>query len=653
MLKDELAKASVRQLRDIARDVGITMPQKLRKEELIDQITERMQQQGTSDLPEIVPMKKRGKKSKSELEAMAAQQDEDEEEAALDAASISSAPAAPSVQTPSAQPFGMDVFGKDVFGQDVFAAPQKPVQSAYAQPPVQSAPPKRYESRMPETRPAPPAGDGQMRVTSVYTAPAPRTPYGQRPDARTGGMERTERPRTGFRTPMRPKYQDVPARPAQPAWETPAPPKTGEDDYAVMSQRYGDTLALHRAQKSEQESEDMTFSVPNTEQDVFDTQPQSLEEACGVLEILPDGYGFLRVKNYYPGAGDVYVSLQLIRKYSLRAGDMVQGKSAATRPREKRSALVNVESVNGKAVAEDMPITSPFFDKMTPVYPTERIRLEDGADGDISLRLIDLVSPIGKGQRALVVAPPKAGKTVLLKHMAQSIKWANPDMHVIMLLIDERPEEVTDMQRSIDGEVVYSTFDEQPERHVRVAELLLERAKRMVEAGQDVVILLDSITRLARAYNLTTNSGGKTLSGGLDSAALYRPKWFFGAARKLEEGASLTIIATALVDTGSRLDEMIYEEFKGTGNMEVFLDRKLSQKRIFPALDLLQSGTRREDLLLDEEERAFVQDVRRVLSGAGDATESLIEMMEKTSDNRQFIKRFYDWQQLLTEPMKK
>ncbi len=366
----------------------------------------------------------------------------------------------------------------------------------------------------------------------------------------------------------------------------------------------------------------------------------------GVLEIHPDGYGFLRAENYLPGTRDVYVAQAQIRRFNLRTGDYVKGKTRPTREGDRYCALIYINQINGET--PDTAIHRRRFEDLTPLYPDERLRLESldaGEKSDLALRVIDMISPIGKGQRGLIVSQPKAGKTVLLKKVANAITKNHPEVHLIVLLIDERPEEVTDMQRSIKGEVVYSTFDEVPENHTRCAEMVIERAQRLVEGGRDVVILLDSITRLARAYNLVVPPTGRTLSGGLDPGALHKPKRFFGAARNIEFGGSLTIIATALVETGSRMDDIIYEEFKGTGNMEIHLDRKLSEKRIFPAIDLNKSGTRREELLLTKEELEGVYQVRRFMSNSSnqEAAEQLIGMMEKTPNNAEFFKRLKGW----------
>lgn len=366
---------------------------------------------------------------------------------------------------------------------------------------------------------------------------------------------------------------------------------------------------------------------------------ETCEEREGILEIHPDGYGFIRVRNCEHSDKDVYVSAIKIRKSGLRQGDMIKGIVKVAYD-NKPAALLIINTVNG-VPAEELR-KRPRFDDLVPVYPDERLKLENArSKNDFAIREIDLIAPIGKGQRGMIVSPPKAGKTTLLKKIANSISENYPDVTLMVLLIDERPEEVTDMQRSIKGEVVYSTFDEMPEHHTKAAELLLSRAKRLVEIGKDVVILMDSLTRLARAYNLTIPPTGRTLSGGIDPGALHSPKSFFGSARNIENGGSLTIIATALVDTGSRMDDVIYEEFKGTGNMEIHLDRKLSEKRIFPAIDLNRSGTRREDLLLSQDELEGVWTMRKILS-SGDtesAAENLLQMLVKTSSNAEFIEQ--------------
>ena len=361
--------------------------------------------------------------------------------------------------------------------------------------------------------------------------------------------------------------------------------------------------------------------------------------ANGILEVMPDGYGFIRCENYLPGENDVYVSPSQIRRFNLKTGDILVGNIRIKTQNEKYSALLYVQSVNGYKPFDAAKRKN--FEDLTPIFPNERINLET-ENAPLSMRMVDLLSPIGKGQRGMIVSQPKTGKTTLLKQIARSITATRPNMKVIVLLIDERPEEVTDIRESIEGpnaEVIYSTFDELPEHHKRVSEMVLERAKRLVEHKQDVVILLDSITRLARAYNLLVPPSGRTLSGGLDPAALYMPKKFFGAARNMREGGSLTILATALVETGSKMDDVVYEEFKGTGNMELVLDRRLSEKRIFPAIDIVKSGTRREDLLLDKEEQEATYIMRKAFNGmkSDEAVENILNMFVRTKNNHEFV----------------
>ncbi len=377
--------------------------------------------------------------------------------------------------------------------------------------------------------------------------------------------------------------------------------------------------------------------LPEVEEKKEETKKDEFETKEGVLDIHSDGYGFLRAENCEYGLKDAYISAKLIRSLGLRPGDYIQATAKKNNESNKPSGVVSVEKVNGNPVQTAR--IRPNFDTLVPIFPNERLTLETGKNSDFAIRCIDLIAPIGKGQRAMIVSPPKAGKTTLLKKVANAISNNYPDVELYVLLIDERPEEVTDMQRSIKGEVIYSTFDETPEHHCKAAELLIERAKRSVELGKDVVVIMDSLTRLARAYNLTIPPTGRTLSGGMDPGALHPPKKFFGSARNIENGGSLTIIATALVDTGSRMDDVIYEEFKGTGNMEIHLDRKLSEKRIFPAIDLNKSSTRREDLLLSQKELTGAFAVRKMLSsGESDAaTEQLLNMLYATKTNQDFI----------------
>ena len=391
----------------------------------------------------------------------------------------------------------------------------------------------------------------------------------------------------------------------------------------------------------EENKEDIRTKVIDTEK-LPEKVAEGLENmevintAEGILELHTDGYGFLRSDNYQSGDEDIYISPSQIRRFRLKTGDKIFGVTRDPNPGERYKALLYIKSVNG--MHPETSIKRPNFDNLTPIYPNKRLKLETNSS-DLSTRMIDLIAPIGKGQRGMIVSPPKAGKTSLLKMVANSISENHPEVEIIVLLIDERPEEVTDMKRSVKGDVVYSTFDEQPQHHTKVAEIVLERAKRLVEHGKDVVILLDSITRLARAYNLSIPATGRTLSGGLDPGALHKPKRFFGAARNLEEGGSLTILATGLVETGSRMDDVIFEEFKGTGNMEIHLDRKLSEKRIFPAIDINKSGTRREELLLSQKELETIWGIRKALGNAPtqDVTETLIDSLLRSKDNEQFI----------------
>ena len=403
-----------------------------------------------------------------------------------------------------------------------------------------------------------------------------------------------------------------------------------EELIEILNQLLNDTQSVSTTKKEEktndENSEDLSgYKLTNEGDEIVE----------GILDILPDGYGFLRGDNYLSTPKDVYISVVQIRRFKLDTGDIIKGISRF-REGEKFPSLIFVGEVNGES--PEKAARRKRFDELTPIYPNERIKLETDSK-EYAMRIIDLMSPIGKGQRGMIVAPPKVGKTTLLKKVANSISTNTPEAKLIVLLIDERPEEVTDMKRSINGEVIYSTFDELPEHHVKVAEMVLERAKRLVEQGQDVVILLDSITRLARAYNLTVPSSGRTLSGGIDPASLHKPKKFFGAARNIENGGSLTILATALIETGSRMDDVIFEEFKGTGNMEVHLDRKLSEKRIFPAIDINKSGTRREDLLLTQKEKETVFALRKAMNSmsVADVTEQVIAMMVKTKNNSEFL----------------
>lgn len=407
--------------------------------------------------------------------------------------------------------------------------------------------------------------------------------------------------------------------------------------------RYNEKQAMERKEnanrrdnkRAEERQQEHTQRNHPTEMEQLD----SGEVRSGILEVMSEGYGFIRCDNYLPGEEDVYVSPALIRKYHLRTGDILEGNIRVRNQNEKFGALLYIKKVNGYSL--DKVLSRSKFEHLTPIFPNERIHLETPGSS-ISMRMMDLISPIGKGQRGMIVSQPKTGKTTLLKQVAKAVKINHPNMHLIVLLIDERPEEVTDIKESIMGhnvEVIYSTFDELPENHKRVSEMVIERAKRLVEHGEEVMILLDSITRLARAYNLTVQPSGRTLSGGLDPAALHMPKRFFGAARNMREGGSLTILATALVDTGSKMDDVVFEEFKGTGNMELVLDRALSEKRVFPAIDLPKSGTRRDDLLLEQEEMEATFLMRKAFGGSKseEAVERIIEMFRRTKNNQEFV----------------
>lgn len=408
----------------------------------------------------------------------------------------------------------------------------------------------------------------------------------------------------------------------------------------VSTMKKSELIELMLEQDEKDKAKEVKEEIKNEKAGVADIeQLDSGMVAHGIIEVLPDGYGFIRSDNYLPGENDVYVSPSQIRRFGLKTGDIISGNTRIKTQAEKFSALLYLTKINGVSPSEATKRAN--FEDMTPIFPNERLRLENG-QSSTAMRIVDLLSPIGKGQRGMIVSPPKAGKTTLLKQVAQSVLKNNPEMHLLILLIDERPEEVTDIKEAITGEnveVIYSTFDELPEHHRRVSEMVIERAKRLVEHKKDVMILLDSITRLARAYNLTVPPSGRTLSGGLDPAALHMPKRIFGAARNMREGGSLTILATALVDTGIKMDDVIYEEFKGTGNMELVLDRKLQEKRVFPAIDIPKSGTRREDLLLSPQEQEAVYTMRKALNGMkpDEAVDNILNMFARTKNNEEFV----------------
>ena len=477
--------------------------------------------------------------------------------------------------------------------------------------------------------------EGRKPVSGMQTEkdPAPRNI----PEKGQGDSE--NRPSRNFSRDSQQKSRTVYRRNPEFQQNTASPGETGDrNERNVQQERPQDRPVTDQKTDSVEDRTDR--SVSNAYQVPAETvQLDSGERANGILEVMPDGFGFIRSENYLPGENDIYVSPSQIRRFNLKTGDIVQGNIRIKTQGEKFSALLYVTSINGFHPSEGQKRYN--FENMTPIFPNERLIMERPG-GTTAMRIVDLISPIGKGQRGMIVSPPKAGKTTLLKDVAKSILRNNKEMHLIILLIDERPEEVTDIKEAIQGsnvEVIYSTFDELPEHHKRVSEMVVERARRLVEHKQDVVILLDSITRLARAYNLVVPPSGRTLSGGLDPGALHMPKRFFGAARNMREGGSLTILATALVDTGSKMDDVIYEEFKGTGNMELVLDRKLQEKRVFPAIDIQKSGTRREDLLLSREEQEAVYIMRKALNGmkAEDAVEQILNMFSRTKNNAEFV----------------
>ena len=495
---------------------------------------------------------------------------------------------------------------------------------------------------------------------AAATAPEAQSAPGNNPSQWRRPAYQPQEPRGGFQ-PQQPQQQENrPQQGFQPRTATRVyssyQPGAQQQGYQQRMRPAFNMAAQPRYYSAQVDSQDGYSQTPASE---IRTRPQrewtppaseapmpegDFGEGGGVLEMHPDGYGFLRANLYSASNNDIYVSIAQIRRFALKNGDYVTGKTRPARDGDRYSALVYIDKVND--LPADQAARRKAFEDLTPIYPNKRITLENAANSkDLAIRLIDFIAPIGFGQRAMIVSPPKAGKTVLLKKIANAITDNFPDVHLIMLLIDERPEEVTDIKRSVKGEVVYSTFDELPENHTRVSEMVIDRAQRLVECGKDVVILLDSLTRLARAYNAIAPQTGRALSGGLGPGVLHKPKRFFGAARNIEEGGSLTIIATALIETGSRMDDVIYEEFKGTGNMEIHLDRKLSEKRIFPAIDLAKSSTRHEELLLTEAEMEGVTAVRKVLSSTGvaDATEQLMGMLERTKTNGEFFQRLKEW----------
>ena len=604
MTREQLQEKSLNDLREIAKLQGVKSITKYRKGELVDIIMNGGRMEGQAPDASAKP------EADSKTAAASAPPAAQPQQPAAAPAQQAATPAAPAQQQASAP-------------AEEPAAAYEP-RTRYPQQPQYRAPRQDYQQGGYNRRqynqsysPQRPYGYNQNREAGGYQGGYNRRQEGYQGYQNTGyqggyrqDYNRSSDYREGYRAPQE-SYQ-----PREPY--APAPQYEGEEGY--------------RAQKPE--------GYYNKE---YGTSNPA------VPEVLPDGYGFLRSENYLPGNRDVYVSIAQIRRFNLKTGDLVTGKTRPSKEGERFLALLYITAVNGEE-PEKAQARRPF-EELVPIYPNERITLESaglGHDQNLAIRLIDLIAPIGKGQRGMIVSQPKSGKTTLLKNIAHGIANNYPDVHLIVLLIDERPEEVTDMQRSIKGEVLYSTFDELPEHHTRVAEMTQERAMRLVEQGKDVVVLMDSITRLARAYNLTIPATGKTLSGGMDPGALHKPKRFFGAARNIENGGSLTIIATALIETGSRMDDIVYEEFKGTGNMEIHLDRKMSEKRIFPAIDIYKSGTRREELLLTKEELDAVFTMRRTLAAGNPAevTEQMINMLDKTATNEEFIQRLTAWNKI-------
>ena len=528
--------------------------------------------------------------------------------------------------------------GGEAPSSEAAAPAQKPAPQAQDNPAAAEAPegkPAAGTAIPPRANPRP-AGEGQPRQGRFQNWGGGRTSQGEARPQRVQQSGAGSAPRPMNARYGRPGEGRAPAQ----AWENRENPRRAAQPAAVQPES-----AQAAAQPERQRPEGFYNAELKTSNPAVPEMLASGEcgDGAGVLELQPDGYGFLRAENCLPGPNDVYISIAQIRRFNLRSGDHVVGKTRPQREGDRYSAMMYITEVNGES--PEKAAERPRFEDLVPIYPDQRLRLEPPeGKADLSLRLIDMLAPIGKGQRGMIVSQPKAGKTTLLKKVANAITAQYPDVHLIVLLIDERPEEVTDMQRSIRGEVIYSTFDEEPEHHTRVSEMVLARAQRLVEMGRDVVVLLDSITRLARAYNLTITPTGRSLSGGLDPGALFKPKRFFGAARNIENGGSLTIIATALVETGSRMDDIIFEEFKGTGNMELHLDRKLSDRRVFPAIDLLKSGTRREELLLSEDEMNGEYQVRKMLSGRQqEMYEQLIDLMTKTASNAEFFYKLKGW----------
>lgn len=649
LTRDMLLEKSLADLREIARLQGIKSITKYRKHELVDLIMNGGEKAGSAPEPvsyapvahiaEQAPVKDQGGGFETPLNRPPSAEPQS---IPMDPSGIESAPAdAPPARRLTAEP------DKHADNRPSYVTPSyRPRQdSGYQQQGGGYQPRRAYGSQGYQQRPY---YNNDRRQDSGYQQRPYYNNNDRRPDNYQGGYQRQE---GGYQ--QRPYYNSNDR-----SSEGYAPNYRQQDNYQQQPyQRPHQAEGFNNPSFESEEGDSNRYrgrQEPYYNKEYGTSNPAVSElletgacgDAEGVLEVLPDGYGFLRSKNYMPGNRDVYVSIAQIRRFGLRTGDLVAGKTRPTKEGERFLALLYITGINGES-PEDVSQRKPF-EELIPIYPDQRLTLEfkeNGRKPNLAIRLIDLIAPIGKGQRGMIVSQPKAGKTTLLKNIANGISNNHPDVHLIVLLIDERPEEVTDMQRSIKGEVIYSTFDELPEHHTRVAEMVMERSMRLVEQGKDVVVLMDSITRLARAYNLTIPPTGKTLSGGMDPGALHKPKRFFGAARNIENGGSLTVIATALVETGSRMDDIIFEEFKGTGNMEIHLDRKMSEKRIFPAIDIHKSGTRKEELLLTKDELEGVFSMRRVLAGGnpGEITEQFIGMLDKTSTNAEFLTRMKEW----------
>ena len=611
-MREKYASLPVTTLKELARQVGIKGLTKLKKEEIVNLLIEEEGKRKAAPLEKKPAQEKKPTREKKPAREKKAAEDKNSKE--------KKAPAEKKRRLSHAKSVQADVDTVETFNADTARTETARTETARTEP-------AKTETAKAETARIEPA-----KTETVRTEPAKRKPG--RPARSTKNVKK----RNDEVHPSGSEKKDGKSSEAEDSKATEVKATRSNTEEQSFEVRKPEDKKAEDKKAEDKKAEDKKAEDKKPEPPKY----PDAKDCTGILEIMQEGYGFLRSANYMPGEHDIYVSPSQIRRFNMKTGDLVTGKTRKNNPNDKYGALLFIEHING--MNPEMIALRPTFEEMTPVFPNERIKLEyPGAS--VAMRIVDLFSPIGKGQRGMIVAQPKAGKTTLLKQVAASVKASHPGMHIIVLLIDERPEEVTDMKESIEGqncEVIYSTFDELPEHHKRVSEMTIERAKRLVEQGQDVMILLDSITRLSRAYNLTVPPSGRTLSGGLDPAALYMPKRFFGAARNMREGGSLTILATALVNTGSKMDDVVYEEFKGTGNMELVLDRKLSEKRVFPAIDLSQSGTRREDLLLEAEELRAMEIIHRGLNGMRkeEATENILNMFSNTRTNQEFVSRF-------------